>query len=417
MEAGKNGAAPLTRKKVNGVNLTKMAESKPHDTVTAEKMVNSKRRLSIWPTLPLDVYFRTASPWQPFPLNQESCRIYSRARHAIWNVCQSLGLSANDVVLMPAYHHGSEVEAMLQAGVKIRYYEVSESLEPDPHELEALLGPEVRALYIIHYMGFPQAAGYWREWCDERSLLLIEDAAQAFLSERDGRPVGSFGQAGIFCLYKTYGIPDGGAVVSSSPSVYPSSEVQSGWWRAFKRHFNWVAQHRTEVGAMHLMLKPVIAWAKRKIDRPHQEFDLGDPLAPPCAVTMSLLPKIVDPGTAERRRENYRFLLSHFKDLVPLPFAILPDGACPFGFPVMVNEPRAFLKRLHAYGVVGLLFWINPHPSLPVADFPRSRVLREGVIALPVHQELTRSELQQIVDAVRRSYAFNHNAAPLAAIN
>jgi dTDP-4-amino-4,6-dideoxygalactose transaminase len=66
------------------------------------------------------------------------------------------------VVLVPAYHHGSEIEALLQAGLRIRYYEVDRALEPDAAALESLLGPDVRALYLIHYLGFPQDAPRWR---------------------------------------------------------------------------------------------------------------------------------------------------------------------------------------------------------------------------------------------------------------
>jgi dTDP-4-amino-4,6-dideoxygalactose transaminase len=362
------------------------------------------RRLSIWPTLPLNVYFRSASTWQPYPLNDEGCRVYSRARHAIWNACHTLGLGKKDVILVPAYHHGCEIEALIQAGVQIRYYELTELLEPDPESLEAVLSSDVKVLYLIHYLGFPQDAIRWRQWCDERGLFLFEDAAQAFLAEIDNRPVGSFGHAGVFCLYKTYGIPDGGAVITTVPPSLPVKAVQSGMWRVIKRHVNWVAERWATIGALHLYFKPMMKKLKKKNHNPHKEFELGDPDTPPSAMTMRLLPKLVDSTTAERRRENYKFLLGRLRSLVPRPFLSLPAGACPFAFPVEVNDADEVLKRLRQYGVEGLLFWRNPHPSLPVKDFPVSMALRERVFAVPVHQELTQSELQQISDAVLKCY-------------
>src|SRR5688572_4817514 len=105
------------------------------------------RHLAIWPTLSPKVYFQKPSDWVPFPLNQQHCRTYSLARHAIFNACHALGLTSNDTVLIPAYHHGSEVEALIQAGVNIRYYEIQSNLEPDLNLLETLLTPDVRALY------------------------------------------------------------------------------------------------------------------------------------------------------------------------------------------------------------------------------------------------------------------------------
>jgi dTDP-4-amino-4,6-dideoxygalactose transaminase len=365
---------------------------------------NPSRSLLIWPPLPLGVYFKKKADQLPFPLNQEGCRIYSLARHAIWNACQSLQLGTGDVVLAPAYHHGSEIEALMEAGLQIRYYEVNEALEPDPESLQALLTPEVCALYIIHYLGFAQDAGFWRQWCDSNNLLLIEDAAQAFLATHQGQPVGSFGHMGVFCLYKTYGIPDGGAVISTIPPAFPAAVAETGGWRAFKRHINWIAARRAEVGRIHLFFKPIVTWWNKKWHRMRGrltiEFDMGNPASPPSTLTNYLLPKILDDTTAERRRENYRFLLKHLSDMVPAPFASVPDGASPFAFPVEVHDARNFLTQLRKSGVVGLLFWLNPHPSLPVEDFPRSKRLREGLVALPVHQELTLVDLQQIVDAV-----------------
>lgn len=361
------------------------------------------RRLAIWPTLPLTIHSRCNSNWLPFPLDQDGCQIYSLARHAIWNACRALGLGANDIILVPAYHHGSEIEALLQAGLQIRYYELNEALAPDPEELQSLLGQNVRALYIIHYLGFPQNVKFWRQWCDERHLLLFEDAAQAFLSTWEELPIGSYGHVGVFCLYKTYGIPDGGAVISIIPPPAPEAASQTGIWRILKRHANWVAARYGVMGFMHLLVKPALAWWKRNKDRPHAEFNLGDPSTPPSLMTNRLLFKVVDKNTAEQRRANYKFLLSHLSDMVPGPFLSLPEGACPFAFPVEVNDPKAFLNSLRRNGILGLLFWLNPHPSLPVEDFPRSRLLRERILALPVHQELTKSDLVKIVKAVQNN--------------
>jgi dTDP-4-amino-4,6-dideoxygalactose transaminase len=361
------------------------------------------RRLAIWPTLPLNVYFRRVSSWLPYPLVDDGCRVFSRARHAIWHACRTLGLGNKDVVLVPAYHHGSEVEALLRAGVQIRYYELTPLLEPDLQSLEALLTPEVKVLYLIHYLGFPQDALRWRKWCEEQDLLLFEDAAQAFLAETPNGPVGSFGHAGVFCLYKTYGIPDGGALITIVPPAIPATAVQSGWWRVMKRHVNWIAAHWAVIGSLHLFFKPMVKLLKKKKHNPHKEFELGDPFTPPSAMTMRLLTKLVNKTTAERRRDNYKFLLSHLWHLVPRAFVSLPEGACPFAFPVEVNDADVVLKRLRRYGVEGILFWRNPHPTLPVADFPVSKAFRNRVFAVPVHQELTRFELQQIAEAVLKA--------------
>jgi dTDP-4-amino-4,6-dideoxygalactose transaminase len=374
----------------------------------------SPRRVAVWPTLPLDVHWRRPSAWRPFPLDDDGCRIFSLARHALWQGCRALGLGTDDIVLAPAYHHGSEIEALIRAGVQIRYYELDDSLEPDAELLASLLGPRVRALYLIHYLGFPQDAARWRRWCDERGLFLIEDAAQAFLATRDGRSIGSFAHLAIFCLYKTYGIPDGGALIATVPTSRPTTPARARTSRLINRHVAWLAERRPEVGGVHLQLGRIVDWWRTRNELPQDEFELGDAFAPLSTASARLLPRLLDERTPDRRRENYGFLLTHLEEMVPPPFACLPDGASPFAFPIAVTDVHEFLRRLRRRGVVGLRFWLHPHPSLPIADFPRSNTLREHVLALPVHQELTRLELQHVVDAVRVCRAqrmWSHNAA------
>jgi dTDP-4-amino-4,6-dideoxygalactose transaminase len=157
-------------------------------------------RLTVWPTLPPDAWIRDRHAPLPFPLDHKGWRLFARGRHALWHGVRALGLGPGDAVLVPAYHHGSEVEALLRVGLECRFYGTDERLEPHEEELERLFKNGVRALHLTHYLGFPQDAPRWRRWCDERGLLLIEDAAQAWLASWDGRSVGSLGDLAMFCL-------------------------------------------------------------------------------------------------------------------------------------------------------------------------------------------------------------------------
>jgi hypothetical protein len=65
------------------------------------------------------------------------------------------------------------------------------------------------------------------------------------------------------------------------------------------------------------------------------------------------------------------------------------------------NEKRAVLERLAKHNIEGVDFWSVPHPSLPVADFPKSAELRATVVGVPVHQGLRARDLMRIARAVR----------------
>jgi dTDP-4-amino-4,6-dideoxygalactose transaminase len=313
----------------------------------------------------------------------------------------AMGLQADDEVIAPAYHHGSEVEAMLRAGLRIRFFDATDTLEPDPDELDRALRPSVRVLYLIHYLGFPQDVVRWRSWCDERGLLLFEDAAQAWLATRDGIAVGSLGDLAIYCLYKTIGVPDGAAVISGKPPRGPTLRRKAGVHGLFRRHGAWLAQRGGLAAEALAAMSGIISRGEDRGPARDREFELGEPDDPPSFATSWLLARTLDPGIAERRRANYRILLDILSSVVPAPFVSLPDGACPFAFPIQTEESARVVASLKRRGVRALLLWKNPHPSLPADDFPRAQILRGTMVALPVHQELTSSHLRWMADCVQ----------------
>jgi CelD/BcsL family acetyltransferase involved in cellulose biosynthesis len=352
--------------------------------------------LSVWPPLRPDVYLRPPAERLPFPLADSRCRTYAWARQGIWHGIRALGLGRGDQVLAPAYHHGSEIEAMLQAGVECRFYDGDDMLEPRAEELEALMGPRVRALLLIHYLGFPQDAAYWRRWCDERGMLLIEDAAQAWLSSRDGRPTGSVGDLAVFCLYKTFGLVEGAAAVCREQ--IPDVGVDPGLGAAdlARRNAAWMALRSRAFAAL-------AAPARRRPQQYSLELDhaLGDPYKPPWASLPPVTRRLSFDGVAAQRRANYRLLLDALGDCVVPPFHDVPDGASPFVFPISTENKAETVERLNRNGVRALDFWSVPHGSLRVDAFPRAASRRKSVVGLPVHQELRPRDIDGMVAAVR----------------
>jgi dTDP-4-amino-4,6-dideoxygalactose transaminase len=317
----------------------------------------------------------------------------------LWQGIQALGLGTGDEILVPAYHHGSEIEALLQAGLTCRFYEATATLAPDPQELERLLSPRTRALYIIHYLGFPQDAGRWRTWCDRRGFLLIEDAAQAWLATVDGHLLGSFGDLAFFCLYKTFGLPDGSALISRRPLPITQAQPCSGIAQLGVRHAEW------------LMARS--GWLTRLgTRRPHPAagsvedlFSLGDPTSSPSSATSVLLSRVADREAASRRRLHYQLLLDRLATYVPAPFQHIPAGASPFAFPIETNEKATVLARLTQAGVVALNFWSFAHPSLSADQYANATWRRSRTIGLPVHQELRLEDVERIARVVRDALA------------
>ena len=357
--------------------------------------------LSMMPPLPFRPYVQRPARKLPFPLDNPRCRIFSLARQGLFVGIKALGLEEGDEILVPAYHHSSEVEALVQAGIVCRFYEGGPLLEPNEKELETLLNPRVRALHLIHYLGFPQDAARWRAWCDEHNLLLIEDAAQALLSSRDGTPVGSHGDLSIFCIYKTFGLPDGAAVISNFPPERPlPPKADLGMTRTATRHGLYLMQRWGWLAEVTRRLRG--AGTNKDTDKadPERDYALGDFKHGASTITRFLIPRVTDPAAQDARATNYTLLLRRLKRFVPEPFAHLPIGTSPFAFPIQSNRKEEVIAQLAQQGILAANFWAVPHPCLQVTNFPRAEALRKSIVALPVHQELGIRELEWIVNVV-----------------
>ena len=230
-------------------------------------------------------------------------------------------------------------------------------------------------------------------------LRLIEDAAQAWLSSTGGTPVGSHGDLSMFCLYKTFGLPDGAAVVTDFPLDIPPLRRGMGVVPVALQHGLYLAQKSGWFAAIGRRLRRAAERDPETGSASEREFALGDPERSPFAATNFLLERVAHPAAQSTRATNYSLLLERLKPYVPRPFADLPEGASPFAFPIKSDRKKETIHRLSQRGIAAVNFWAIPHPHLPVADFPRAMKLRDSVIALPVHQELSVQNLEQIGDA------------------
>jgi peroxiredoxin/dTDP-4-amino-4,6-dideoxygalactose transaminase len=355
----------------------------------------SRGRLSIWAAPSPRSLFgpRLASPL-PYPLAEPGCLLYEWGRYALWHGLDAIGLRPGDEVLAPAYHHGSEIAALHDRGLACRFYEATESLEPDPEELERSIGPRTRALYVIHYLGFGLDARRWRRWCDERGLLLIEDVAMAWLAERDGQPLGSWGDLSFFSLWKTHGMPDGGAVVcrgKPAPVVPPRGKIPRG---LLARGFLRGLAQRSRLVTRAERLRAPAEWNAA------EEFSIPAPFNGVSAISLRMLDRSPTAGLAAIRRRNHARLVRRLHPLVPKPFADTSDDSCPFGVPVVTGDREGLLDDLRRHDINAVKFWSVPHPSLPVAEFPAAAARRSSTVLLPIHQQLDQSDVDRIGDAV-----------------
>lgn len=281
----------------------------------------------------------------------------------------------------------------MRAGLVPRFYVGGRGLEPDADELDSLLGPKVRALLLIHILGFPQNAPRWRAWCDERRLLMLEDATCSWLAAVDEGPVGCFGALAVFSVRATLGLPDGALLLTPGVSQAPGATGARNLAHVVRRHGAWAAQHSRVLGAL-------ISHGRIALRAGVEDLHSGAP-ARASATTIRLLPRLAEPQIAARRRANYAFMLEELVDHVPAPFDRVANGASPWAVPIEDGDRDALQSRLARHGIAAPSFWPTPHPALAAPVAPDLLRRRQRTLLLPVHQDLAPEDLERIVTVVR----------------
>lgn len=365
---------------------------------------------------PRMLWTRRAESTAPvLPFSDPRARYFYLARNGIHALAQLWKLAGREV-LFPAYFHGVELEALLHAGAQVRFYPVRQRMRVEVPDVVSRIGPQTRAIYLIHYLGFPGPAAELAEAARARGLLFIEDCALSLLSCSGDGPLGSWGDAAIFCLYKTLPVPNGGAVVlrTGDPSALPQGQPPS-WASTFAelagcldRHLR-VQGHRWQREALKAIritgrtATRALGGARVQVGTNH--FTPSDAHLAMSNVSHRIIAGHDFAAIVRKRRENYLQLRDLLQDVAPPIFTDLPDGVCPHSYPVQVPDKPAAVEQFLVRGVEAVNLWFPNHPRGPQEPYPEVDELRRTVLELPCHQDLTPPAIERVARVAREVLA------------
>lgn len=350
----------------------------------------------------------------PFPLDAACRKNFFAARYGIYQLFRALHLRKDEVVLVPDYHHGNEIRAMRAAGVNIRFYRINQRLEPDLEQIERLCTPNVRAVYVIHYLGWPQPVEQLKDICRKRGMLLIEDCALSLLSESEGKHLGKVGDFSIYCLYKTLPVPNGGLLVQNNkilPKVAglelrPCNTISVAS-RSVDLTLEWLRTRSDGFGKPLALLKRTLgkissAFGIERLPIGNTGFDVEHANVGASALTNLLLRRFDYRQIRLQRRANYRYMVDKLADRVAVLGSELPEGVCPLFLPILVPEKRATAQALWQRGIGAVEFWNQGDPEVTEDQFPESHFLRRHLLELPIHQDITPMQMDYMTNHLLR---------------
>jgi|GEM_PF-2028209 len=304
---------------------------------------------------------------------------------ALTLVLAAMGVGPGDEVVVPAFGCAPLASSVVALGGRPVFADIDPwTMVVDPEAMERRITARTKALMPAHMFSVMADMPRISALAAERGLRLVEDSAVAQGGVQGGVPAGLAGEAGVysFVQVKTFGTAgEGGAVVTRDPEL--------------GRTVRMLRNHGQD--GVHRFLHHRIGWNSR--------FD--EVLA---AFQLHRLPGF--PARLERRAAIAGYYTERFADLAERGVLAPPpgrDGRCFYVYTVQADRRDALQAHLAARGVSTHVYYPLPLPLQPAFaryaepgdDWPVARRAGERILSLPVHPQLSDTQVEHIADAVR----------------
>lgn len=161
-------------------------------------------------------------------LNVNSTLITTSCTHALEMAALLIGIGKGDEVIMPSFTFVSSANAFVLRGAKVIFVDITpESLNIDIDAIENAITEKTKAIVPVHYAGMSCDMVRLMHIAKKHNLFVIEDAAQAFGSTYNGKPLGTFGDFGCISFHDTKNIHcgEGGALLVNNKSYINNAEI------------------------------------------------------------------------------------------------------------------------------------------------------------------------------------------------
>lgn len=154
-------------------------------------------------------------------------------------------------VIVPTLTWVSDISSVLQNGFKPVFVDIDEKhLGMDTDEVIAKLGPNTKAVFLTHVLGYNALSDKLIDECKKRNIPIIEDVCESHGATHNGKRLGSIGYMSNFSFYYAHHMStiEGGMVCTNDEKMYQvirmlrshgmtreatSQELKESYWREF----------------------------------------------------------------------------------------------------------------------------------------------------------------------------------------
>ncbi len=306
-------------------------------------------------------------------VNGHECIAVNSGTSALHLGLLAAGIGIGDEVIVPSFTFAATANSVSLTGAKPVFADINASTFcMDPDSVESLINSRTAALMPVHLYGNPADMKALKSISSRHGLAIFEDAAQAHLSEIDGKPVGCHGNFGVFSFYPTKNMTsgEGGMVVTHDSAVAKKVRLlrNQGMEKKYENEVIGFNMRMTDIAAAigRVQLKKLPEWTEKRI-RNANIFD-------------SELERVIIPKFIEGAKHVYH------------------------QYTIRVSDRDEMTSKLSQAGVGYGIYYENPVHSLPSFNYeielPETASAAMEVLSLPVHPSLSDAEIETVVKAV-----------------
>ena len=139
-----------------------------------------------------------------------------------------LDIQPGDEVILPSFTFCSTADAFALRGAKLVFVDIRpDTMNIDEKLIEDAITDKTKVIVPVHYAGVACEMDTILDIAKRRSLKVVEDAAQAVMSEYKGQALGAIGDYGCYSFHETknYSMGEGGAVLIKDPNKIEDAEI------------------------------------------------------------------------------------------------------------------------------------------------------------------------------------------------
>lgn len=299
---------------------------------------------------------------------------------------------------LPSYLCETIIQSFRELNLDYEFYNLKENLQLDTDYLSRRIEKNDIILTINYFNFLPnnRTIKFLRK-LKNNNVIVIEDSTHSFFTNNNLPGIANYS---IISLRKWFGIPDGGIAISNNDLFNKNLIIK-------KSFYDFVYLRLKYAILKNFYLNKVINKkdSLREIHNKAEELaNLTIRLNAMSCISKTLLNSIDFNNVIYKRRKNFKYLLSSFKNLdnIDILCKNLKERICPIGFPIIVTQRDALREHLTNNNIYCPIHWLIPD-EIP-KKFDYSHFISKNIITIPCDQRYSIEDMEMVAEKVKKFY-------------